>query len=666
MRRRTTLAATVAAVLALLVVLIVTALGATTPATAARVWVDAADVADPGDHVTQVHVADVSSGAATAVAWVDSDTRDVVLSTRPRGGAWSAPVVVATPATDPTIHGVGWVRDGVVGVTYSTGDSLLVAAIDAQNQPVAPVTLSTAVLPDTVSSRGGWLFWAEKVGADQQLVRSTPDGGNRAVVQAPSAATYLETVLAYDEEGFEYGWISQAPGNTPRVWTLPLGGTVPKAMSPAGSAASDLNAGSSWLLVWAEDSTPGTRLIRTAVRRDLSSETWSTTKPVVGTDFVAQPTIQPSLGRGQSAQVAWRQQSGSTWSVVYAYSHDDGSHWVGPYTIDSGIGTLTADQFSVGQRTGTDAIELSSDPVLVWCRPEAAGCTVRAAYSEAGAVMWSKPVTLGAVADGSKLSLAGPAANAVAWGDGGDVVRVHAVGKQPTLATQTLPPVTRTNSGTGTWSPVGDSWNPVTSYRVRTVDLGPRDTSTPWVTRSAATTDTSYPVTVADGHTVCVQVRPADAAGHVGADGAIEGLYYVSHKCIVAPLDERALRHSSGWTAKSDTGSYRSTIFKATRRGATLAYSNYPREELLLLVKRVPGGGTVQVSLGDSVLGTIDTSGSVRRQMAYLLKKNVPGISKSRTLAIRVMTNGKPVAIDGALFTTAIDDAADVNEVKAP
>ena len=207
MRRRTTLATTVAAVLALLVTAL--AVGVTTPATAARVWVDAADIADTGDQVTQVQLGDVSDGASTAVAWVDSATRDVVLSQRPRGGAWSAPVVVATPATDPTIHGVGWVKDGVVGVTYSAAGDLVVAGLDSQNQAVAPVNLSTTVLPDTVSNRGGWLFWAETVGADQQLVRSTPDGGNRAVVQAPSTVSYLETVLAYDDYGFTYGWISQ-------------------------------------------------------------------------------------------------------------------------------------------------------------------------------------------------------------------------------------------------------------------------------------------------------------------------------------------------------------------------------------------------------------------------------------------------------------------------
>src|SRR4051794_7194358 len=80
------------------------------PVAATPTWLDPPDVVDTGDQVTQLHVSNFGAGYSadtTVLTWVDGATDQVVLAYRRSGGAWSAPVVLASPVGSPRIERFG-------------------------------------------------------------------------------------------------------------------------------------------------------------------------------------------------------------------------------------------------------------------------------------------------------------------------------------------------------------------------------------------------------------------------------------------------------------------------------------------------------------------------------------------------------------------------------
>src|SRR3954470_18251286 len=81
----------------------------TSPASATPTWVNAPDVANTGNQVTQLHVETVPADpgpAASVLVWVNANTDNVVVSSRPAGGAWTDPVALAKPSSTPHIETV--------------------------------------------------------------------------------------------------------------------------------------------------------------------------------------------------------------------------------------------------------------------------------------------------------------------------------------------------------------------------------------------------------------------------------------------------------------------------------------------------------------------------------------------------------------------------------
>jgi len=162
------------------------------------------------------------------------------------------------------------------------------------------------------------------------------------------------------------------------------------------------------------------------------------------------------------------------------------------------------------------------------------------------------------------------------------------------------------------------------------------------------TTATSHTFAVRDGFTRCVSILARDTVANSSLRNAIDD-------CVSAPLDERALTRSTGWTKVRDRGSYHGTLLRATRRGATLTFAKAAHNTVVLVVRRTPGSGKVAVYYGSHRLRVVDLAGrSARRVLVRAWAPLDGGTADRRTVTIRVVSRGKPVYIDGAVFSNKL------------
>ena len=626
----------------------------TGPASGAPTWVDPADLPDV-EGVTQLHV------SGSSLLWVDASSGDIMSAPRSVDGPWTEPTVLADPDGAAVIEEVGGFKGLYPAAAYTVGSELFLAGVSTYTGQVDVVPIGD-VVPGTVSGHAGGLSWAEAVaGGDQRLVQT--NGRNIDEVVPPAAVTYLDAALLSlyhrggDENVFNV-WISQKAGEAPRVWSKGgvNGSLVP--VSAAGTTASDLSTNGEGLITWTERS--GTSPARVMVGEgDADTNAWRVRAVSTGTDDAAQPSVGFTPSPAYRV-VTWREQRGDSWVVLSSSKRERSDRWSAPVTVASGAGVLESRQFSV--RDGA---------VANWCRPTGAGCTVQARTIGAtlGAV-----ATLGTVEDAAAARIAVPSdasavpSDMVAWTDGSPGVRIAALDADPPARVEAVVPVVSfTGTEVARWSVPLDQWSAVPSYRFRISDRGPRtfDGLSDWDTPVRVTTATRRKLAVQPGHTRCLGVRGVDAVGNTAAFNIYQwnGL----GACVTAPLDERDLKRSKGWTKVWDRDSHDHTLLRTRTAGATLTFERYSLQRMLLLVKRVPHGGTVVVRLNGHSIGTIDTSGPMRRRTAYLAKKLLPSSGqKARTLTITVVSHGKPVLIDGVILADHIGKASEVNRLTRP
>ena len=205
---------------------------------------------------------------------------------------------------------------------------------------------------------------------------------------------------------------------------------------------------------------------------------------------------------------------------------------------------------------------------------------------------------------------------------------------------------------------------PVVSYDIqyRSAPWNGWGTGEPVAWRSG-TADTSGEFAVTSGSTYCFAARAHDA------DGMVSG-WTENEKCAVAPLDDRSLTRAGTWTLGTGSPYYRSTYLQSSTSGASLTRTGVAAYWLALLATTCPTCGTVSLSFagtadyaGETWATTWSTTVSLYSPTT-IEQKFLPIFEedswfadeiglRTGTVTLKVVTSGKPVAIDGLIMTRA-------------
>jgi len=119
-------------------------------------------------------------------------------------------------------------------------------------------------------------------------------------------------------------------------------------------------------------------------------------------------------------------------------------------------------------------------------------------------------------------------------------------------------------------------------------------------------------------------------------------------RCTSAPLDDRGLTTSTGWTRGTGSAFYKGTWTSAKRLGAVLSRTGVTARRLGIVATKCAGCGTVGVYVGSVKVGTIGLSATTTRHKQVLL---LPAFAsaKSGTVRLKVLSSGKPVRVDGLI-----------------
>jgi acid phosphatase type 7 len=189
-----------------------------------------------------------------------------------------------------------------------------------------------------------------------------------------------------------------------------------------------------------------------------------------------------------------------------------------------------------------------------------------------------------------------------------------------------------------------DADSGVASFDVRVLRIGPAGNRYPIQSWLDATADTSAHFEGVPGSTYCFSARARDEVGNVSA--------WSSWECTALPLDDRALRPHGGWTRDDADDFYLDTRSSTTRSGARLVRTRLSARHLGLLAVECPGCGVVELRWNGALLRRVNLSSDRRRgpQVVGQFSFERP---HSGTLAVRVVSAGKRVVVDGLAVSTA-------------
>ncbi|MDZ5623606.1 hypothetical protein SFC88_22460 [Nocardioides sp. HM23] len=140
------------------------------------------------------------------------------------------------------------------------------------------------------------------------------------------------------------------------------------------------------------------------------------------------------------------------------------------------------------------------------------------------------------------------------------------------------------------------------------------------------------------GSTYCFIARSVDNVNNLGA-GSPE-------RCTTLPVDDASLV-GPVWTRVSDvTGHYLTTLSTTKTKGARLVLNGVKAKRLGLVIHRSANGGKAVVKLGTEVLRTVNFKGTGKRRVVKLATFDE---IRSGKVVIRVVTEGKRVAVDGLI-----------------
>ena len=211
-------------------------------------------------------------------------------------------------------------------------------------------------------------------------------------------------------------------------------------------------------------------------------------------------------------------------------------------------------------------------------------------------------------------------------------------GTAPTMALPSSPHDSLSTSIPVKWH--GSDASGVSSYDVRYQQSPATAMFADWVTWLSKTASTSATFKGGPGHEYCFSVRAHDTLGNTSK--------WTKPSCTSLPVDDRALKASSGW--KSGTGSayYRGTILTTKVKGATLTRSHVWPGGVALLVTKAPGAGSVSIAYGSKVVKTVSLNASTKHNKVLI---SLPNYSREDGSIVIRTTSAKPVSIDGLLLS---------------
>lgn len=189
-------------------------------------------------------------------------------------------------------------------------------------------------------------------------------------------------------------------------------------------------------------------------------------------------------------------------------------------------------------------------------------------------------------------------------------------------------------SGTDSLSPL----QPTTDVYLTTSRWNQADFGDPTLIRDNLDgTATSWDVPA--GATYCFQARMNDTANN-GANS--------DKKCTTVPLDDPSLA-GSGWSRSAKTGAFQGTWSTTSTKGRVLTRSGVQAKQLSLVASKLPTGGTVRVSWGNTTLKTISLKGTAANKVIIPII-TWAGLHTGTVKITVVSDSGKSVRIDGLVI----------------
>jgi hypothetical protein len=189
-----------------------------------------------------------------------------------------------------------------------------------------------------------------------------------------------------------------------------------------------------------------------------------------------------------------------------------------------------------------------------------------------------------------------------------------------------------------------DAGSGVESFDVRVRRTGPAGARHPARSWLGATTARSAHFRGVPGSTYCFSARARDRDGNVSG--------WSRWRCTALPLDDRALRQRGGWTHTQADGFYLGTRSTAFRAGARLARTRLSARHLALVAVRCPRCGVVELRWNGALLRRVDLSSDRLHAPRLVGRVSFAGV-RSGTLAIRVVSSGSRVIVDGVAASSA-------------
>ena len=175
-----------------------------------------------------------------------------------------------------------------------------------------------------------------------------------------------------------------------------------------------------------------------------------------------------------------------------------------------------------------------------------------------------------------------------------------------------------------------------------------------WSTLRSGSTTTSASFPTTPGYTYCYAVRARDLDGAVSR-WTNQAWNTAQSGCTVTPVDDRSFERSRGWHVGTGAPYYLGTQLRTTKVGARLSMP-VSAQWVALVATTCPTCGTVRVTTGVD-RWTISLNSPTRMD-----QRVIPVVSDgflnglSGTVKLEVVTEGKPVIVDG-LLATRIEDA---------
>jgi hypothetical protein len=187
-----------------------------------------------------------------------------------------------------------------------------------------------------------------------------------------------------------------------------------------------------------------------------------------------------------------------------------------------------------------------------------------------------------------------------------------------------------------------DAGSGVASFDVRVRRIGPAGTRYALSSWLDATTAGSADFQGVPGSTYCFSARARDHDGNVSG--------WSTGRCTALPLDDRALHRHGGWIQDQADGFYLGTRSSASQAGARLVRTRLTARHFALVAARCPRCGVVELRWNGRLLQRVDLSSDRRRAPRDLGLVSFAR-ARSGTLAIRVVSAGKRVVVDGLAVT---------------